>query len=77
MNCRELDLGMVQVDPLNCLQVRERKQAAYVRLKFDLRGRCRAAEWADERFLAGIPLRLAAAGGAGEFLLGGGFRHGF
>ena len=41
--------------------------------EFGLGGRDRAAERADQRLFGGIPLRLAAAGGAGEFFLGGGF----
>src|SRR5207237_2457734 len=40
--------------------------------QLNLCGRCCAAEGADQRFLGGIPLRLAAAGGAGEFFLSDG-----
>ena len=43
---------------------------------FGLGGRDGAAERAEDRLLGGVPLRFAAAGGAGEFLLGSGVGHG-
>ena len=46
------------------------------RREFDMRGRSGPAIRTDERLLAGIPLRLAATSGAGEFIAGRYFRHG-
>jgi len=43
--------------------------------QFNLARRHCAAEGADQRLLGGVPLRFAAAGRAGEFLLGCGVRH--
>ena len=43
--------------------------------QFELRRRRRATIRTDKRLFGGVPLRLAAAGGTGEFFSGGGFRH--